>query len=222
MKRYSRQSKIIDQKKLNNLKVAVCGLGGLGSITAFELVALGVGDILLVDKDEVSLTDLNRQILYGEKDIGKQKAKIAVKRLRDFNSDIKIKGINSDISRVDFSDRDVVFSCLDNWKSRFVLDEKSHKEDFAIIHGSVNKFKGIVYVHYFKRNPCFKEIFKISKHKEKTQITCHVCSMVSSIMIARFLNLINGRNVFNQLTVIDAEKPKIEVIRVESKINKRG
>lgn len=221
MKRYARQTKLVNQKKLHNLKVAVCGLGGLGSVISYELAGLGVGDILLVDKDKVSLTDLNRQFLYNEKDIGKPKVEAGVKRLRSFNSDIKIKGINSDISRVDFSDRDVVFSCLDNWKSRFILDEKSHREDFIIIHGSARKFRGMVYVHYFKKNPCFKEIFKISKHKEKTQITCHVCTAISSIMISQFLNLLQGKNVFNQLILIDTESAKIEVIRVENKSNKR-
>lgn len=221
MKRYSRQKSLVDQKKLNNLKVAVCGLGGLGSIVSYELAGLGVGDLLLVDKDKVSLTDLNRQFLYTEKDIGKPKAKAAEKRLKAFNSEIKIKGINSDIAKADFSDRDIVFSCLDNWKARFILDEKSHKENFIIIHGSARKFRGMIYVHYFKKNPCFKEIFKISKHKEKTQITCNVCTAISSIMISQFLNLIKGKNVFNQLILLDIENAKAEVIRVESKDNKR-
>ena len=90
MKRYQRQRGLVNQKKLQNTKVAVAGLGGLGSLVAYELAGLGVGDILLVDKDKVSLSDLNRQFLYTEKDIGKEKAKAAWKRLREFNSEIKI------------------------------------------------------------------------------------------------------------------------------------
>ncbi len=221
MKRYSRHLKLVDQKSLSKLKVAVCGLGGLGSIISYELAGLGVGDMLLVDRDKISLTDLNRQFLYTEKDIGKPKALVAYRKLKAFNSEIKISYRNSDIKNVDLSDREIVFSCLDNWKSRFLLDEKSHKEDFVIIHGSARKFKGMVYVHYFKKNPCFKNIFKISKHIERTEITCNVCTAISSLMISQFLNLIKGKNVFNQLLFIDTEHAKIEVVRVESKSNKR-
>jgi len=63
MNRYARQKGMVNQKKLKKLKVAVLGLGGLGSFVAYQLTALGVGENLLVDKDKISLTDLNRQIL---------------------------------------------------------------------------------------------------------------------------------------------------------------
>ncbi len=214
MKRYNRQKGLVDQKKLKNLKVAVCGLGGLGSLVAYEVCGLGVGDVLLVDNDKVSITDLNRQFLYTENDIGKQKVEVSWKRLKKFNSEITIKKKNSDVSDIDFSDRDIVFSCLDNWRSRFVLDEKSHKEDFVLIHGSAREFKGIVYTHYDAKNPCLKKVFKIRKTTEKTRITCHICTAISSIMVSEMLKFLEGENVFERMLLIDLKKMRIEGVKI--------
>jgi len=79
------------QGKLENARIAVLGLGGLGGWSALTLACCGIGEMLLVDFDRVEISNLNRQILYEEADIGRSKAKVAAKRLRGFNSSIRIE-----------------------------------------------------------------------------------------------------------------------------------
>lgn len=79
------------QGKLENARIAVLGIGGLGGWSALTLACCGIGEMLLVDFDRVEISNLNRQILYEEADIGRPKAKVAAKRLSGFNSSIRIE-----------------------------------------------------------------------------------------------------------------------------------
>jgi molybdopterin-synthase adenylyltransferase len=79
------------QRKLEGARIAVLGVGGLGGWTALTLACCGIGEMLLVDFDTVELSNLNRQILYGEADIGQPKASLAAQRLRNFNSSIQVE-----------------------------------------------------------------------------------------------------------------------------------
>ena len=88
LQRYSRQLPILGpdvQEKLKKTSVAVVGVGGLGSVVSIYLATLGVGNLILVDKDVVSISDLNRQILYQVHDIGRPKVFIAKKKLESLN-----------------------------------------------------------------------------------------------------------------------------------------
>ncbi|MEM4848548.1 MAG: ThiF family adenylyltransferase, partial [Ignisphaera sp.] len=99
--RYDRQIQVIGiegQMKLAKSKVAVIGAGGLGSPLILYLAAAGIGKIIVVDKDTVSLSDLNRQILYIEADIGKKKVDIVCKRIKRFNSLVDIECIDMEFN----------------------------------------------------------------------------------------------------------------------------
>jgi bacteriocin biosynthesis cyclodehydratase domain-containing protein len=79
------------QERLEEARVAVLGVGGLGGWVALNLACIGVGEMLLLDFDRVELSNLNRQVLYGEADVGRFKAEAAAERLAEFNSSIKLE-----------------------------------------------------------------------------------------------------------------------------------
>lgn len=106
LERYGRQILIFGergQEKLKNTKVAILGLGGLGSAIAYYLVAAGVGHIKIIDGDRVELDNLNRQILHWTPDIGKNKTESAEEKLKKLNPEIEIEAIHGRITRENVS-----------------------------------------------------------------------------------------------------------------------
>ena len=109
LNRYSRQiilKKIgtIGQKKLLNSKVLIIGVGGLGSPIAIYLAALGIGNIWIIDKDKVEVSNLSRQIIFNNNDIKKNKSIAATKKLKKINPFIKLKSFNSQLSKNNIGD----------------------------------------------------------------------------------------------------------------------
>ncbi len=128
--RYSRQVAVIGregQERLSRAHVAVVGLGGLGTLVSMYLVGAGVGELTIIDYDTINITDLHRQLLYREEDIGKPKVEVATKRLRDINSAVKVRPVNEALTSENaeevIKDVDVVVDALDNWLGRQVLNE---------------------------------------------------------------------------------------------------
>ncbi len=149
--RYARQLNLIGkrgQEKLRRAKVIIFGLGGLGNFVSLELTLSGVGKITLVDKDVVSLSDLNRQFLYEEKDVGKKKVLVAARRLREINPDVVIEPIYGDLMKMKIDklikDCDLVVDCLDDWKTRWKLFEEVKKAKKPLVHGAVEGWRGQV------------------------------------------------------------------------------
>ena len=120
-----------DQSKLSDARVLVCGIGGLGSAVTFYLAAAGVGEIIMVDRDKVEETDLNRQILHFTHDIGRYKVVSAYDKLREFNPEIKLNPIPANLNESllrSLPHPDVIVDALDNLSTRFILNE------FAVNH----------------------------------------------------------------------------------------
>ncbi|HID17518.1 TPA: HesA/MoeB/ThiF family protein, partial [Candidatus Bathyarchaeota archaeon] len=135
--RYDRQMRIEGwgeegQIKLKKSKVVVAGVGGLGSPVALYLAAAGIGKIKLVDNEKVELSNLNRQILHWEEDVGKYKVDSAAEKLRRFNRKVEIVLDQSRISRENapklVKGFDAAVDALDNFEARFYLNEACVKE----------------------------------------------------------------------------------------------
>ena len=142
---YSRQIVMAEmgynaQLKLKNSKVCLLGVGGLGSPAAMQLAAMGVGDLRIVDRDIVELTNLHRQHLYGIDDLGYPKVEVAAKRLRQLNPFIKIKSFPLSVNELTIEelvrDVDVVVDGLDNMKARYAANRACIKHKVPYVFGA--------------------------------------------------------------------------------------
>src|SRR5436309_14383069 len=132
LQRYSRdlimpEVTVEGQKRLKAARVVCIGAGGLGSPAALYLAAAGVGRLGLVDFDRVDLTNLQRQILHGTKDVGRSKLESARDRLRDINPEIEIKlhecRFSSENARQIVDDYDVIVDGSDNFATRYLSND---------------------------------------------------------------------------------------------------
>ncbi len=135
--RYERQLRIHglgreEQLKLKKASILVAGVGGLGSIASIYLAIAGFGRIVLVDKEVVELSNLNRQMLYTEEDIGEYKALKAAEKLRKLNPNIEVEPIVEEISEKNVEDIvgkvDIVVDGQDNFRTRFLINEACIKQ----------------------------------------------------------------------------------------------
>lgn len=155
MERYNRhhilpEVGIEGQKKLSQASVLIVGIGGLGSPVAMYLTAAGVGRIGIMDDDLVSLTNLQRQILYNEEQIGERKSQMAKARLEAINSLCKIEeypfALTADNAQEIISKYDIVVDGSDNYQTRYIIDETTFRMQKPYVYGSIAQFHGQVSV----------------------------------------------------------------------------
>ena len=167
IERYSRQIilkkiGVIGQKKLLRSSILIAGAGGLGSPVAIYLAALGVGKIGVIDKDNVELSNLTRQIIFQTNDIKKSKASTAIKKMKKINPDIKLKHFKSELTKknINFVAKkyNLIIDGSDNFRTRFLINDYCVRNKKILISGAISKFEGQVYTFNFhKRNsPCLR------------------------------------------------------------------
>ncbi len=134
------------QRKLKQAKVFIAGCGGLGSPVAIYLAAAGVGRIRIVDSDKVELSNLNRQILHWESDIGRNKADSAREKLKKLNADIQIETIDERIDEASapqlVAGFDLIVDAMDNMPTRYLLNKTAIDRNVPLFHGAVYGFEG--------------------------------------------------------------------------------
>ena len=165
--RYSRQIilkkvGVIGQKKLLKSSVLIVGAGGLGSPIAIYLAALGIGKIGIVDKDNVEISNLSRQIIFETNDIKKNKSSTAISKLRKINPDIQLKSFNKNLTIVNINQIakkfDLIVDGSDNFRTRFLINDYCLKNKKILVSGAISKFDGQVYTFNFskKKSPCLR------------------------------------------------------------------
>jgi molybdopterin/thiamine biosynthesis adenylyltransferase len=166
--RYQRQISYTDfgkkgQQKLKRSHVVVAGLGGLGCASSLYLTCAGVGHITLIDGDRVELSNLNRQVLHYEEDIGEEKALSAARKLRKLNSSIEltpvVKRITERNARQIIRGANLVLDGLDNLRTRLVLNRACIAEGIPLVHGGVHGLFGEVTTVLPGKTPCLACIF---------------------------------------------------------------
>lgn len=149
LERYERQITIRGfgkegQEKLKKARVFIAGAGGLGSAVTIYLAVAGVGTIRIVDHDRVELSNLNRQILYWDEDIGRSKADSAAEKLKRMNSEVKIEAIKEMITEANISDlvadSDLIIDGMDNLPARYLLNKTALEKNIPFLHGAVYGF----------------------------------------------------------------------------------
>jgi len=168
LKRYHRQMMIAGwgedgQEKLKSSHVFVAGAGGLGSPASIYLAVAGVGRITLCDFDRPELSNLNRQILHGDSRIGMNKAVSGQLTLKELNPSIQITAISSKIEagNVDelVDDAHVILDCMDNFSTRYVLNECAIRKRIPLVHASVWGMEGRLTFIQSPETPCLRCIF---------------------------------------------------------------
>jgi len=133
-----------EMEQIANLTVLIAGVGGLGTHQALQLQRIGVEKIYLVDPDKIEATNLNRQILYGRDDLGRIKAIRAKEVLDGFGLGTEVVAIPDRIDE-EFEipvDVDLVCDALDNFASRYILEERARVSGLPLIHGGVHSWYG--------------------------------------------------------------------------------
>jgi adenylyltransferase/sulfurtransferase len=168
IRRYSRHLVIPEvgvegQERLKATSVLVVGAGGLGSPLAMYLAAAGVGRLGVVDFDRVDESNLQRQILYGEADVGRSKLEVALERLRDINPLIELVPhdvrLDSGNAMEILAGYDIVVDGSDNFPTRYLVNDACVLSGKPDVYGSIFRFEGQVSVFWGAQGPCYRCLF---------------------------------------------------------------
>jgi sulfur-carrier protein adenylyltransferase/sulfurtransferase len=166
--RYARQAILPEigeagQERLRRARLLFVGAGGLGSAALPYLAGAGVGRITIIDPDRVDRTNLHRQILYGERDVGRPKATAAADRLRDLNPDIEIVAIEGSVEPSNVAallrDHDVVVDGCDTFAAKYLLADTTARLRMPLVYGSVTGMEAMVTVFDVRHGPCLRCLF---------------------------------------------------------------
>ena len=156
----------LGQKKIQEAKVLIIGMGGLGCPAAEFLTRSGVGTLGLVDYDKVGLSNIHRQTLYSEKDINKSKVKISKKKLNEINPKTKISIFDYKIDKVKLNkiikNYDYIIDGTDNFESKFIINDLSLRYKKFLVAGAISKFDGHIFNFDFKikNNPSLRDFYQ--------------------------------------------------------------
>lgn len=203
------------QLAFQNSRVLIIGMGGLGCPAAQYLTAAGIGTLTLVDHDTIETSNLQRQILYSEANIGEKKAIIAQKKLAAQNSLITINAIAESIFNLDLASliqqHDVILDCTDNVKTRRLINSTCRQFDKQLVSASAIQASGqlISFDFAVPDSPCYECLFPESVEAPQNCSTAGVFSPVlgvlGSLQATETLRLILGEyNNLNQLMLFDA------------------
>jgi molybdopterin/thiamine biosynthesis adenylyltransferase/rhodanese-related sulfurtransferase/molybdopterin converting factor small subunit len=151
------------QKKLKAARVLAIGTGGLGSPMALYLAAAGIGTIGLVDFDVVDDSNLQRQILFGTRDVGRSKLEAAVERLREVNPNVNFVPFEERLSSENalriFGDFDIVADGTDNFPTRYLVNDACVLTGKPNVYASIFRFEGQASVFWAKKGPCYRCLY---------------------------------------------------------------
>jgi len=156
-----KQVGVLGQKKISSSKILIVGIGGLGCPVALYLSNLGVKNIGIIDHDKVDFSNLNRQILFNTKDIGKFKVIQAKKFLQRVNKKIKINIFKEKIVKKNIQNivnkYDIICDCSDNFTTRYLLNDFCLKNKKTLVSAAISKFEAHIFNFNFSKNdPCYR------------------------------------------------------------------
>jgi adenylyltransferase/sulfurtransferase len=151
------------QTKLKNAKVAMIGAGGLGAPLGLYLAAAGVGRIGLVDFDVVDVSNLQRQVIHGTRDIGRKKLDSAADRMQDINPNVRIDkfdtGLTSENALEILRDYDIVVDGTDNFPTRYLVNDACVLLKKPNVYGSIFRFEGQATIFAYEDGPCYRCLY---------------------------------------------------------------
>ena len=206
-RRYSRQIVIPQiqesgQERIRNAKVLCIGAGGLGSPALMYLAAAGVGTIGIVDFDTVDETNLHRQVLYGQSDIGKKKVDVAKSKIQESNSLVSVTTypvrINpSNVIEI-MAGYDIAIDATDNFATRYLINDAAVLLNKPYVWGSVNRFDGQAAVFWNSLGPCYRCLHPEPPAPGTVQNCADagvfgvLCASIASIQVNELIKAITG------------------------------
>ena len=209
--RYSRQVMLEQigydgQLKLKQAKVCVVGVGGLGNPITARLVAMGVGNLRIVDRDVIELSNLHRQTMFNEDDVGQVKVETAAKKLRKLNPDVVIEELPvsiNDYTALDVVDGcDVVIDALDSVNARYSLNKACIVKKIPFVTGGAVGVTGQSFTILPNQTACYHCLFPALD--ENSMPTCSIEGVHPSI-----LSIIAGVEVSEAVKIITGKKPSL-------------
>ncbi len=210
------------QEKLARSSVIVVGAGGLGSPALTYLTEAGVGRIGLIDSDTVSVSNLNRQFLHGDTDIGRSKAASAKESLLAMNSENEIEAFNTSLTEQNaealLSGYDIVLGAVDSFETRFAINRACKNLCTPYIDGGINGFSGCVVFSQPPSTPCLRCSFhEQGTHKSPIGVLGATAGVIgaieANIALIHLLGLPNP--ILNKLLLYDGLRMSMDFIDVE-------
>jgi molybdopterin/thiamine biosynthesis adenylyltransferase len=224
LERYKRQIMLFGedgQERLKKAHIFIAGAGGLGSPVSIYLAVAGVGTITIVDRDVVELTNLNRQILHYDQDIGKKKTESAGEKLRIINPDITVNAIAADISETNASSlvgtADGIVDAMDNFDTRYLLNRVAQAKNIPLFHGAIRGLYGQATTILPGKTPCLACIFPKAPPKELfpvVGVTPGFIGMIQGTEVIKYLTG-SGELLAGRLFIWDGMNARAEEIIVE-------
>ena len=205
--RYSRQIVIpqvseLGQERLRNSKVLCIGAGGLGSPALLYLAAAGIGSIGIVDFDSIDETNLHRQILYTQAEIGERKVDIAKKKILDLNPTTLVTIHDSRIDNVNaleiLANYDIIIDATDNFATRYLVNDAAVLLNKPYVWGSVNRFDGQAAIFWNTYGPCYRCVHPTPPPPGSVQNCAEagvlgvLCASIASMQVNEVIKAITG------------------------------
>ena len=226
--RYQRNLGVIspsEQAKLLQSKVVIIGAGGLGGTVLELLTRMGIGELIIADKDIIGDNNLNRQILSKESNLGQSKTEVAVKRAKETNSSVEIVGhsifIDSNNVKKIIEGAEVVVDALDNLPSRFVLQKACRDLKIPLIHGAIAGFNGQL-TTIFPEDKGLELIYGSNKdlpeHGSEAELGAPTITpaLIASLEAQEVVKLLlkRGKLFRNRLLYLDIEEGTMEILNL--------
>jgi molybdopterin/thiamine biosynthesis adenylyltransferase len=212
--RYDRQIMIREigregQERLKNAKVFIAGAGGLGSPVSIYLAAAGIGLIKIADHDNVELSNLNRQILHWEEDIGKNKIDSARDKLSRLNPSVNLEITHETINERNVSQMvggfDAIVDAMDNFPTRYVLNKAAVEKNIPFFHGAVSGLEGRAMTIIPGKTACLRCMYHGIPPAEKFPVIGVTPAIIGSIQATEVIKCLVGMGdlLTNRLLIYD-------------------
>jgi len=222
--RYKRQMMLFGdegQERLKKAHIFIAGAGGLGSPVSLYLAVAGIGTLTVVDRDVVDQSNLNRQILHNDHDIGRKKTVSAEEKLHAINPDITIRVIDATIEEKNaeklVGKADGIVDAMDNYPARYILNDIAIRRKIPLFHGAICGFYGQATTVIPGKTACFACIFQKAPPKEVfpvVGVTPGIIGMVQATEVLKYL-LKRGELLTNRLFIWDGMQAQAEEICME-------
>lgn len=229
-KRYDRQIMIRGfgeegQEKLKRAKVLIAGAGGLGSPASLYLAAAGVGMIRIIDRDKVELSNLNRQVLHWDEDIGRRKVDSTAEKLGKLNRWVEIEAIEETITEDNVSQLvagfDLIVDAMDNRPTRYLLNKAAIDNNIPFFHGAIYGFEGRAMTIIPGKTACLRCVYRGVLPEEKFPVIGVTPAVIGCIQATEVIKYIVGIGelLTNRLLVYDGLNLKFTELRVKKDPN---